>query len=93
MDGETYGSGGSPEFVAAKIIFSQSCGGSCHQFHTMSEAQLISTGRVFAGNAENSPIYYRIVGSSGALGPKNMPSGSGLSAGERAQIKYWIDGL
>jgi hypothetical protein len=81
QDAFMYADGGSPEFNASKMILSQSCGGNCHWYHTYSESRLIAEGLVVAGDADNSPLFYRISGSSGPNGPKNMPSGGSISAG------------
>ncbi len=92
FDADMYGSigGGSPEFIAARMIFTQSCNG-CHAYHTQTEAQLAASGLIVAGNPEASPIYYRLIGSSGAMGPKDMPTGGALSSAELIQIRTWIE--
>lgn len=90
LDADTFGSGGSPEFVAAKMVFSNSCAGTCHEFHTKTEAELKALNYFTAGDPENSPLYYRINGSTGPRGAKNMPLGGSVSAGDRNLIKIWI---
>lgn len=92
LDESTYGSA-EGAFGAAKTVMGLSCGGSCHQFHTLTEAQLIAQGLIVAGDAEGSAIYYRIAGSAGPSGPKNMPPGGALSQGDLDKIKTWIDGI
>ncbi len=83
------GSGGSAEFIDAKDVFSSACS-NCHDFHTMTEAELKATGRFVAGDPNSSPIYYRLTGSTGGIGPKNMPTSGAISSGDRNAIKVWI---
>src|SRR5262245_53273328 len=86
QDALFYSGGGSPEYVAAKVIFSQSCV-PCHKFHTLTEAQLKAQGLFTSADPEGSPLYYRLFGSTGAQGPKDMPSGGTLSSTDRDAIK------
>ncbi len=85
FDRETYGSGS----AAIKSLFAQHCV-PCHSFQAQSDAELIANGLVTRGDVVNSKIYYRLVGSSGSNGPKDMPSGSSLSQSELAQVETWI---
>lgn len=91
MDSEMYGdAGGSAEFLAARTIISQSCNG-CHAYHTLTEAQLKSAGLIVGGDAANSKIFYRLAGSAGTQGPKDMPqSGAALSRDDLDVIEAWI---
>jgi mono/diheme cytochrome c family protein len=85
----TTGANDSVEFVAAKAIFASNCNG-CHTFHTMTEAQMIASGRLVPGNPEGSSIYYRLIGSTGSGGPKNMPQAGSISATDVSAIRTWI---
>lgn len=90
LDASMYGNAeGTPEFLAAKNILSQSCNG-CHAYHTQSEAQLKAAGLFTAGDPDNSKLYYRLVGSASALGPKDMPQGGALSSSDLQAIRAWI---
>lgn len=73
-------------------IFSQNCA-NCHAYHTQTEEQLIDLGLVLPGDPENSKIYYRLVGSAGSFGPKDMPVGGSLSPSELEQVRLWIENL
>jgi hypothetical protein len=91
LDADTYGNlSGTAEFLAARTIFSQNCGGTCHNYHAQSEAQLKAAGLFIVGLPDSSKLFYRLVGSSGAQGPKNMPSGGALSSSDLQKIRYWI---
>lgn len=70
-------------------ILSQNCAG-CHSYHTLTEEALINLGLVVVGDPENSKLYFRLLGSSGSNGPKDMPVGGALSPGELEQIRTWI---
>lgn len=84
---------GSPEFMAARTVFLSSCA-NCHDFHLLYEEELIARGDVVPGDAFNSPLYYRLAGSLGSEGPKDMPDGGGqLSATEVALVQTWIDNI
>lgn len=85
-DASTYGGS------AARSIIGSSCV-PCHSYHTQTDAQLVSAGLVVAGDALSSKIYYRLTGSSGSGGPKNMPTGSTLTSSEIITIQEWIDGI
>ncbi len=80
---------GSAAFSAAQSIFSQSCT-PCHSFNGMSETDLIASGRVHPGDAENSTIYNRLRGSTGP-GTKDMPQTGTISAADVEAIKTWIN--
>ncbi len=93
LDQDIYGSiDGSPEFLQARTVFTANCA-TCHIFHTLKEEEFVNTGEVLKGDAENSLIYYRLSGSSGTQGPKDMPDGGTLSADDVAKIKNWIDNI
>lgn len=85
---------GSPEFIAAATVMAAKCT-SCHYhaYHTQTEAQLVAQGEVIPGDPENSPIYYRLIGSTGANGPKNMPQDGPLTSGEMQTIVTWINSI
>jgi uncharacterized membrane protein len=86
QDATTWGTGG------ARAVIAASCG-NCHNYHTLSDSELTAQNLVTAGDPENSKLYYRITGSDGALGPKNMPQGGSISQGDRDAIKAWIQNL
>ena len=93
LDAATYGDiGGSAAFTASRKIMSQSCA-NCHSYHTMTETALIAAGLVIAGQPDNSKIYYRLAGSAGTSGPKNMPTGGALSTSEVTTIRTWIQNI
>ncbi|MCB0412243.1 MAG: hypothetical protein KDD22_06935 [Bdellovibrionales bacterium] len=73
-------------------ILDEKCS-ACHDFHTKTEVELQNLGLVVAGSAETSPIYYRLVGSSGSGGPKDMPSSGSITSSELEAIKAWINTL
>lgn len=85
MDADTYGS-------AWREIVGTHCG-ACHAFHTLDDATLVANGLVVPGRPEDSKLYYRLTGSSGANGPKNMPTGGSLSAEDVAKIQDYITAL
>lgn len=89
LDADTYSGEGSAEFVAAKAVLSSLCK-DCHVYHTMTQDELINAGDIVPGSPESSKIYYRLSGSSGGPGPKNMPTNGSISNGDRALIKVWI---
>lgn len=89
-DATIYSGEGSAEFLEAREVLVTSCS-SCHVWATQSEAEMIASGRIVPGDPENSPVYYRLIGSSGGLGPKDMPVGSNLSSSDRNAIKTWIE--
>jgi hypothetical protein len=88
-DADTYGSAGSS---AVKAVFKQSCT-PCHTFESMSADDLVAGGYLVKGDAANSAIYFRIIGSTSARGPKDMPQGGAVSASDLAIIESWIAGL
>lgn len=77
-------------FGEVNQIFSNRCSAPCHDFHTYNEQFFIDTNRLTPGDPENSPIYYRIMGSMGPNGTKNMPTFGTISASERDLIYQWI---
>lgn len=85
---------GSPEFIAASNMMARKCT-SCHYhvYHTRTEAQLIAQGLVVPGDPEASEIYYRLTGSSGPGGPKDMPDDGPLTPTEMAIMVTWINSI
>ncbi len=73
----------------ARGILTSRCA-SCHDYIQLSDQELIDQGLVVAGDPEASQIFFRLVGSSGTGGPKNMPQGGALTASEVEQIRVWI---
>lgn len=99
-----YGGTGSVEFLAAKTVLS-ACN-SCHGYASMTESDLklaktsypssatpAGMDLIIPGNAESSPLYYRLANSSGSGTPKNMPSGGSLGSSDLDVIKAWINSL
>ncbi len=85
--------GDSPEFVAAKSIFSASCGGGgCHNdFASKTEAQFVAEGLVVPGDPDASKVFCRLQGSTGSCGSKNMPQFQpALDAGDLQAISDWV---
>ncbi|MBY0386078.1 hypothetical protein K2X05_13045 [bacterium] len=94
--GLAVGAGDSPAFVAAKTLFTINCGSSgCHPgFGSKSEAEFISEGFVVVADPENSKIYYRLAGSTGTMGNKNMPQGQPpLDSTQLQVVSDWIMGI
>ena len=86
---------GSPEFLAARTVLVNNCI-NCHighDFHLLYEEDFIERGYVEPGDFLNSPIYYRLEGSLGSEGPKNMPEGGTLSASDIQTIQVWLETL
>lgn len=83
QDSTVWGTGG------ARAVIATHCA-QCHDYHTLSNSDLVGQGLVVAGDPENSQLYYRILGSDGSRGPKNMPQGGSMSQGDRDTIKAWI---
>lgn len=83
---------GSTDFIAANAILRTNCAG-CHDYSDLTEAQLIASGDIIAGDAFNSPIYNRLRGSLAPTGTKNMPQSSSLATDEVTQIFTWIEGI
>lgn len=98
--GLTFDPNATPEFIAANAVFVKNCSTSgCHtqNFATLTEDEFIASPRgwVIPGDAANSPVYFRNVGSSGARGPKNMPQTPrpALSVQELQAIEDWINSI
>lgn len=94
-DASTYPAGlvtGTPAFMAANDIMRKSCT-PCHPYSSMNENALIDAGLVVPGQPTSSQLYYRILGSSGTSGPKNMPPVTTLTTSELATIYDWIAGI
>jgi uncharacterized membrane protein len=91
-DANTYGQVSNPFFAQAKEVFRVNCT-PCHSYQGLSEAQLIDTGLIIPGNAENSQLYYRLRNSAGSNGPKNMPTWGSLTTSDIQLIRDWIDSL
>lgn len=86
---------GTPEFMAARTVLLNNCV-NCHQghdFHLLFEDELVTRGDVVPGDFLNSPIYYRLAGSLGSEGPKDMPEGGTLSDSELQTIQTWIESI
>lgn len=75
-----------------KQVLSQTCS-QCHNYHQLSEAELVQQGLVIRGDSFRSPLYYRINGSLGAYGPKNMPPTGAVSDSDITDFAAWIDNL
>ena len=75
-----------------RSILQQNCA-SCHDYHKRSDENLVASGLVVAGNPEGSQIYFRLIGSQGAQGPKNMPLSGALSPSSVQRIYEWIQDL
>lgn len=88
LDKDTFGNAGGL-FGAAQTIMGTNCT-PCHDYGTRSEVQLIASGLIVAGDPENSKLYYRLNGSGGSKGPKNMPQNGSLSDTQIEAIRDWI---
>jgi hypothetical protein len=101
LNDQNNGGGGnisSPAFLAAKSIINGKCL-SCHGtgstygvFANLTESSAISRGFVVPGSPTSSPIYNRLIGSSGS-GTKDMPRSGSITAAEVQAIADWISGL
>jgi uncharacterized membrane protein len=97
-DGDTVA--GSNDFLIVNQILTSRCK-SCHEFHSQTETELQTATLcptaakpcVAAGQPEQSPLYYRLIGSVGGDGPKNMPFGSIISSDETQFIYDWIKNI
>ena len=83
---------GSPDYLEVQAILSRSCV-PCHSFQGLTSDQMIATGLVVAAQPENSKLYYRLAGSSGSNGPKDMPTSGALTAADVDKFKVFIEGL
>lgn len=87
---------GSLEFLAVSSAVKSKCS-ACHDFTVTTEAAsqefFVSSGRVIAGDPENSPLFYRLMGSSGSKGPKDMPASGSISQDEIEAIQAWITNM
>lgn len=91
LDADTYGNAeGTAEFLAARAIMTQNCAGTCHAYHTQSEADLKLQGLFVAGSPTTSKLYYRLTGSTGGPGPKDMPQTGPLQSSDVETIRTWI---
>lgn len=64
---------------------------SCHGAWSGAKASFyVTQGLMTKGDALNSKLYYRLQGSGGASGPKNMPQSGSISSSETDQVKTWI---
>ena len=91
QDADTYSEiGGSPGFSAVRSILRQNCA-NCHAYHTLTEEQMVTAGALKRGDAANSSIYFRLVGSTQGGGPKNMPTGGALTVSDLELIETWIE--
>lgn len=80
---------GNLEFLAANEVLLNNCTG-CHIYHTQTQQELIDDGLVIPGDINNSRLYYRIVGSLGPNGTKNMPISG---AAELQILADWITNI
>ncbi len=84
---------GSPEFLVANEILINKCS-ACHQEYTSyNESDYVTVNLAVPGDPVNSEIYYRIIGSSGPNGMKNMPTAGSITAGEVQAIFDWVTSI
>ncbi|KYG64682.1 hypothetical protein AZI86_10750 [Bdellovibrio bacteriovorus] len=84
---------GDPNFAPAKAVLQSSCT-QCHASWASGSATYFkNVGLVVKGNAEASPLYYRLKNSTGSSGPKTMPQNSTISNSEADLIKTWINNM
>lgn len=89
------GGEGGPARPAALALVDARCG-SCHTgIHAgwtgQPRAWFVERGLVIEGDALASPLYYRLTGSAGDGGPKNMPASRTLSPEDAQLLRDWID--
>ena len=89
----------SAAFKAAAPIIENKCG-VCHytpeigDFKGTKESEYLAQGWIKKGNPEGSKLYYRMKGSAGTNGPKDMPQGRGtMSADELKKVYDWIKNI
>ncbi len=75
-----------------KHVLSQTCS-QCHNYHQLGENELVQQGLIIKGDSLRSPLYYRMNGSLGAYGPKNMPPTGAVSESDITEFAAWIDNL
>ncbi|KYG61417.1 hypothetical protein AZI86_17030 [Bdellovibrio bacteriovorus] len=94
--GDGGGSGGStadPNFAPAQSVIESKCL-NCHSSWAGARASYyVGLGLVSKNNAANSKLYYRLLGSAGSNGPKNMPQGGSLTPAEAELVRVWIDNM
>ncbi len=83
---------GTPAFMAARTVLIQKCS-NCHLYHDMYEEEIVQAGLVVPGNANASLLYYRLQGSSGTGGPKDMPSNGTIAASQLTTVETWINAI
>jgi|FLYM01.1.fsa_nt_gi uncharacterized membrane protein len=89
-DRNLYGDTDGSRFAQARQVLTQNCA-ACHaQFNAPTEAYLLSAGYFVPNNPEISVVYYRLTGSAGVQGPKDMPQGFSLSPSQLLLISDWI---
>lgn len=90
------------KFVAAKAYFDSKCvschsaGGTYPNLSGLTESKALQEGWVVKGSPNDSPLYYRLVGSlapENPSRPKNMPQGSSNSASEIQVVADWINNI
>lgn len=79
------------KFGNAKVVLAMRCG-NCHQFHTKTEAELVSLGYIVSGDPTGSSLFSHIRGSN-VGGVEDMPPTGSISSTEIQTIEDWIDGL
>lgn len=90
MDDLIYGAAdGGPGFGAARFIIYQNCA-NCHNYHKLSQTQMVEQGLVTMGDLASSPIYHRLKGTVAGSGPKNMPPNGALTPADIKDIENWI---
>ena len=91
QDAGLYGGGDTQHvvFSEARELLYVNCN-SCHAYGSYSEQDFIDQGLVIAADPDNSELYYRMRGSQGALGPKDMPVTGQLTQAELQKIRDWI---
>ncbi|MEM6531039.1 MAG: hypothetical protein AAF654_00380 [Myxococcota bacterium] len=84
-----------PAFTAASEVLADRCT-PCHahaHWSRQPEEFFLSSNLVEVGNAEASPLYFRVTGSLGPGGPKNMPATGTISLSETELLADWINTL
>lgn len=87
------------QFLAAQSIINSNClschgsGSSSGDFSNLTQSQFVQRGLVVPKNIAASKIYYRLNGATAGPGPKTMPQGGALSAGQVQIIADWINSI
>lgn len=85
--------GGKESFRLAQSIIKNKCS-ECHDFHILSETQMVDQGLLIPGSSSESKLFFRLRDSNTSSSePANMPIGGRLDPEELVAIAEWIEDL